>query len=63
LPAAAPALDPEPAVDPAEYCGGGAYQQTRFSLDEEEGSIGSMTPPPVTVSGVQSPLGESKLVV
>ncbi|GAA5876341.1 hypothetical protein JCM3774_003728 [Rhodotorula dairenensis] len=33
----------------------GSYQQTRFSLDEE-GSIGSMTPP-VTVSGVQSPLG------
>ncbi|GAA5980610.1 hypothetical protein JCM10908_001707 [Rhodotorula pacifica] len=36
----------------------GSYQQTRFSLDEE-GSIGSMTPP-VTVSGVHSPLGESK---
>lgn len=34
----------------------GSYQQTRFSLDEEEGSIDSMTPP-VAVSGAQSPLG------
>lgn len=44
---------------PAVWSAPGSYQQNRFSLDEEE-SVGSMTPP-VTVSGVQSPLGESKV--
>ncbi|KWU46614.1 hypothetical protein RHOSPDRAFT_31428 [Rhodotorula sp. JG-1b] len=53
---------PQPGRETSEtvWSAPGSYQQTRFSLDEEEGSIGSLTPPPVTVSGVQSPLGESK---